>query len=101
MAGYDWECTWTGRIAFTPDHTLRLFEPASGILAVTGYNGRGLTTGTVVGKGFARYLTQGDDSLLPLRLHAPKPIRAKPLWSSGYEAGFSLYHTGQCMRLLI
>lgn len=97
----DWECTWTGRIAFTPDHTLRLFEPAPGILAASGYNGRGITTGTVVGKGFAHYLANGDDSLLPLPIRTPKPIRAKPLWSSGYESGFTLYHTGQCLRVLI
>jgi glycine/D-amino acid oxidase-like deaminating enzyme len=97
----EWERTWTGRIAFTPDHTLRLFEPAPGILAATGYNGRGITTGTVVGKGFARYLTHGDDTLLPLPIRTPKPIQAKPLWSSSYEGGFTLYHTGQCLRVLI
>lgn len=97
----DWECTWTGRIAFTPDHTLRLFEPAPGILAASGYNGRGVTTGTVVGKGFAHYLTRGDDALLPLPIRAPTPVRAKSLWSSGYEGGFTLYHIGQCLRVLI
>ncbi len=97
----DWACSWTGRIAFTPDHTLRLFEPVPGILAVAGYNGRGVTTGTVVGQGFARFLTTGDDSLLPLPIQTPRPIRAKPLWSSSYEGGFTLYHTGQCLRVLI
>lgn len=96
----DWECTWTGRIAFTPDHTLRLFEVAPGVLGVSGYNGRGVTTGTVVGKGFARYLTTGDDASLPLPIRSHKPIRAKSLRSSGYEGGFTLYHTGQCLRVL-
>src|SRR3546814_15747940 len=52
----EWQSTWTGCIAFTPDHLMRLFEPAPGLLAVTGYNGRGVTTGTVVGKAFADYL---------------------------------------------
>lgn len=97
----DWQCTWSGRIAFTPDHTLRLFEPAPGILGVTGYNGRGITTGTVVGKGFAHYLTQGDDGLLPLPIRTHRPIPARPLWSTGYESGFTLYHAGQCLRVLI
>lgn len=97
----EWETTWTGKIAFTPDHTLRLFEPAPGILGVSGYNGRGVTTGTVVGKGFAHYLTTGDDALLPLPIHTPEPIKVKPLWSCGYEGGFTLYHTGQCLRVLI
>lgn len=97
----EWERTWSGQIAFTPDHTLRLFEPAPGILGATGYNGRGITTGTVVGKGFAEYLMTGDDSLLPLPIRSPKAIHAKPLWSSAYEGGFTLYHTGQCLRVLI
>lgn len=95
-----WQCTWTGRIAFTPDHTLRLFEPLPGILAATGYNGRGVTTGTVVGQGFAHYLTDGDDSRLPLPLSRPRPIAARPLWSGAYEGGFTLYHAGQCLRIL-
>lgn len=96
----DWECTWTGRVAFTPDHTLRLFEPAPDILAVTGYNGRGVTTGTVVGKGFAHYILHGDDSLLPLPIRSAKPLSAPSLWRSAYESGFTLYHAGQCLRLV-
>src|SRR3546814_5664825 len=32
----EWQSTWTGCIAFTPDHLMRLFEPAPGLLAVTG-----------------------------------------------------------------
>lgn len=96
-----WEYTWTGKIAFTPDHTLRIFEPAPGILSATGYNGRGITTGTVVGEGFAHYIAEGGDSLLPLPLSQPKPIKARPLWSCAYEGGFSLYHAGQCLRVLI
>ncbi|EPC00057.1 hypothetical protein L861_07785 [Litchfieldella anticariensis FP35 = DSM 16096] len=97
----EWECTWTGRIAFTPDHTLRLFEPAPGILAVTGYNGRGITTGTVVGKGFAHYIINNDDQLLPLEMQSSRPIRGRWLWQAAYETGFSLYHTGQCLKILI
>ncbi|MGY4879411.1 NAD(P)/FAD-dependent oxidoreductase [Vreelandella aquamarina] len=101
LGNVSWEYTWSGRIAFTPDHTLRLFQPATGILAAAGYNGRGITTGTVVGKGFAHYLIHGDDSLLPLSLKPPKPIKARPLWSKAYEGGFTLYHSGQCLRVLI
>ena len=96
-----WEYTWTGKIAFTPDHMIRLFEPGPGILAATGYNGRGVTTGTVVGAGFAHYIASGDDSLLPLPISQPKQIKARPLWSCAYEGGFSLYHAGQCLRVLI
>ncbi|MET1078522.1 MAG: FAD-binding oxidoreductase [Pseudomonas sp.] len=97
----DWECTWTGCIAFTPDHLMRLFEPAPGLLAVTGYNGRGVTTGTVVGKAFADYLVSGDAQALPMPLQPMTPISAIGARSFLYEAGFSLYHAGQCLRVVI
>ncbi|MEA9979411.1 MULTISPECIES: FAD-binding oxidoreductase [unclassified Pseudomonas] len=97
----EWECTWTGTIAFTPDHLLRLFEPAPGLVAVTGYNGRGNTTGTVVGKAFADYLCHGDPKALPVPFASMKPLAGVGLRSALYEAGFSLYHAGQCLRIVI
>lgn len=97
----EWEYTWSGQIGFTPDHTLRVFEAAPGILAASGYNGRGITTGTVVGKGFAEYIATGDDAGLPLPLQTDPPTRNRTLWSAAYESGFTLYHAAQCMRILI
>jgi glycine/D-amino acid oxidase-like deaminating enzyme len=97
----DWECTWTGCIAFTPDHLLRLFEPAPGLVAVTGYNGRGNTTGSVVGKAFADYLCHGDAKALPIPFAPMLPVSGVGLRSCLYEAGFSLYHAGQCLRIVI
>ena len=97
----EWECTWTGCIAFTPDHLMRLFEPAPGLVAVTGYNGRGVTTGTVVGKAFADYLCNGDPQALPIPFAAMQPLAGVGLRSCLYEAGFSLYHAGQCLRIVI
>ncbi|MDB6141192.1 MAG: FAD-dependent oxidoreductase [Pseudomonas sp.] len=97
----EWECTWTGTIAFTPDHLLRLFEPAPGLVAVTGYNGRGNTTGTVVGKAFADYLVHGDPKALPIPFAPMQPLAGVGLRSALYEAGFSLYHAGQCLRIVI
>jgi glycine/D-amino acid oxidase-like deaminating enzyme len=97
----DWQSTWTGCIAFTPDHLMRLFEPAPGLLAVTGYNGRGVTTGTVVGKAFADYLCQSDPQALPMPLQPMRKVSVAGLRSGLYEAGFSLYHAGQCLRVVI
>ncbi|APX93277.1 FAD-dependent oxidoreductase [Halomonas sp. 1513] len=96
----EWQTSWTGRIGFTPDHTLRLFEPQPGILAASGYNGRGLTTGSVVGKGFAHYIAHDDDALLPLPLKRHTPVSARRLRSAAYESGFTLYHAGQCLRVV-
>lgn len=96
----EWEYTWTGQIGFTPDHMLRLFSPAPGILAVSGYNGRGITTGTVVGKGFAKLIQEGSDEELPLPIRYLKSVSAIGARSFAYESGFTLYHAGQCLRVV-
>ena len=101
LKSVEWECTWTGCIAFTPDHLMRLFEPAPGLVAVTGYNGRGVTTGSVVGKAFADYLCNGDAKALPIPFAPMRPLSGTGLRSCLYEAGFSLYHAGQCLRIVI
>lgn len=97
----DWESTWTGRIGFTPDHLLRLFEPAPGLLAATGFNGRGVTTGTLVGKCFADYLLTGDAQALPLNFATSRKVSGSVLRTLAYDAGFTLYHAGQCLRVVL
>jgi glycine/D-amino acid oxidase-like deaminating enzyme len=97
----DWEMHWTGCIDFTPDHLMRLFEPAPGVVSVTGYNGRGNTTGTVVGHALADYLLKGERGDLPMPFYAAKPVSAPALRAGFYETGFSLYHAGQCLRVVL
>lgn len=97
----DWEMHWTGIIDFTPDHLMRLFEPAPGVVSVTGYNGRGNTTGTVVGKALADYLLSDDPAGLPLPFSLDKPVTRPALRTGFYETGFSLYHAGQCLRVVL
>lgn len=96
-----WQLHWTGCIDFTPDHLLRLFEPAPGLLAVSGYNGRGNTTGTVIGKAFAQFLLNDDPASLPIAFSKMQPLRSACLRSALYETGFVLYHTGQCLRVIL
>lgn len=97
----EWESTWTGRIGFTPDHLLRLFEPAPGLLAATGFNGRGVTTGTLVGKCFADYLLTGDTQALPVNFAKSKAVFGSGLRTLAYDTGFALYHAGQCLRVVL
>ena len=87
------------RIAFTPDHLMRLFEPAPGLVGVTGYNGRGITTGTVVGKAFAQYLASDNREALPLPFAPLHTLRTAGVRSLFYEVGFQLYHAGQCLKV--
>jgi glycine/D-amino acid oxidase-like deaminating enzyme len=96
-----WEMHWTGCIDFTPDHLMRLFEPAPGLVAVTGYNGRGNTTGTVVGRALADYLLEDSPDNLPLPFSPMKAVAAGGLRTGLYETGFALYHAGQCLRVVL
>lgn len=97
----EWELHWTGCIDFTPDHLMRIFEPAPGIVAVTGYNGRGNTTGTVIGRAFAEFLLKDDPDRLPIPFARMRALHTAGLRSCAYEVGFSLYHAGQCLRVVL
>jgi glycine/D-amino acid oxidase-like deaminating enzyme len=69
----------------TPDHYPHVHEPAPGILACLGYNGRGVAMGTVMGAQLARRIAAPDAGLdMPL-----SPIRTIPLhvfWRWGVRA---------------
>ena len=97
----DWEMHWTGCIDFTPDHLMRLFEPAAGLVSVSGYNGRGNTTGTVVGKALAQFLLKDDPAGLPMPFSGKKAVPASGLRTAVFETGFTLYHAGQCLRVVL
>lgn len=66
------ESAWHGRIAMTGDHLPRLLRPAEGVFAPMGYNGRGITTGTVIGRELAAVLAGAPDEALPLPPSAPR-----------------------------
>ncbi|WP_263261894.1 FAD-binding oxidoreductase [Pseudomonas sp. RIT-PI-S] len=97
----EWECHWTGAIDFTPDHLMRLYEPAPGLIAVTGYNGRGNTTGTVLGAAMADFVIDDCVADLPMPFSRSRPVSVPGLRTGLYEAGFSLYHAGQCLRVVL
>ncbi|MGK7752623.1 NAD(P)/FAD-dependent oxidoreductase [Roseovarius sp. C03] len=50
------EAAWHGQIAMTPDHLPRIIRLAPGVLTPIGYNGRGITTGTVFGQCMAELI---------------------------------------------
>ena len=98
----NWQYRWCGRFGFTDDHIMRIFEPAPGIVAATAYNGRGITTGTLIGKAFADYLqTDNRDALpLPFRVLEECTVPYRELRATVYDAGLALYHAGQCLRII-
>ena len=84
LEGVRWEYEWGGRVAKTADHLPHLHEPAPGLLAGLGYNGRGVAMSNVMGRTLAERALGGRavDSVLPTT-----PIRAQAL---RHFAGFGL-----------
>lgn len=66
---------WFGRVAMTPDHRIRLCAPAPGLLAATGFNGRGVALSVALGQAMAAHLARGT----PLPIPADTRIRSLPL----------------------
>ena len=83
------EHAWHGRIAMTPDHLPRIHRLADGLYTPIGYNGRGITTGTVFGCALADLLAGGREDDLPLPVSAPRPVPSAPLLAPLYQAAFT------------
>ncbi|MEJ2014932.1 MAG: FAD-binding oxidoreductase, partial [Limibacillus sp.] len=73
-----WEAAWSGRIAMTRDHLPRLLSPEPGLYVPIGYNGRGISPGTVFGEALADLIAGriGEDELpLALTKRWEEPLR--------------------------
>jgi glycine/D-amino acid oxidase-like deaminating enzyme len=87
------EHEWYGRIGMTDDHLPRLHMPAENIVAISGYNGRGIAPGTVFGRELAR-LIAGEVAIeeMPLPVTAPKDARFRRVMESFYNVGSQVAH---------
>ena len=65
LKGIPWEYRWTGRIGVTTNNILRVQLLAPGLFAPAGYNGRGIGTGTVIGKHLAETMATGNRADFP------------------------------------
>ena len=80
---------WHGRIAMTPDHLPRIHKLADGLYTPIGYNGRGITPGTIFGRAMADLLSGGKEENLPLPITGMTSDGAAPLKSRFYDAAFT------------
>ncbi len=85
----DFEEAWHGRIAMTPDHLPRIYELDKGLFTAIGYNGRGITTGTLFGAVLADLLTGLDRADLPLPITPVSKARGAALNARLYQAAFT------------
>jgi glycine/D-amino acid oxidase-like deaminating enzyme len=61
-----------------------------GLYTPIGYNGRGITSGTVFGQAMAELLTGGDPADLPLPISDVAHVPATGLRARAYDAAFSM-----------
>ncbi len=83
------ETAWHGSIAMTPDHLPRIYRLADGLYTPIGYNGRGITPGTIFGKAMAELLSGGREDDLPLPVSEPRRAASAPVMSQIYRAVFA------------
>jgi glycine/D-amino acid oxidase-like deaminating enzyme len=84
----EFEEAWHGQIAMTPDHLPRIYELDENLFTPIGYNGRGITTGTMFGKTMADLLTGMDRVDLPLPITDVTTVPTAPIVSRLYQAAF-------------
>lgn len=84
LADIAWTHGWNGQIAMTRDHLPHWHEPAPGLFAMLGYNGRGVAMATLAGREMARYLTGQAPPLFPFSPVAP--IAFHRFWPAGVAA---------------
>jgi glycine/D-amino acid oxidase-like deaminating enzyme len=95
LAETQWTHAWGGRLAMTPDHYPHIHEPAEGVLACLGYNGRGVAMGTAMGAQLARrILNRSAEFDMPItgmrgiRLHALWPLAVRAAIAHGRLSDF-------------
>jgi glycine/D-amino acid oxidase-like deaminating enzyme len=78
LKGLPFEYHWGGLVAITQDQLPHLHEPAPGLLAGLGYNGRGVAMATVLGRVLARRAlgAQVADLGFPVSPVMPLPFHA-------------------------
>ena len=94
----EFEEAWHGQIAMTPDHLPRVHQLEQGLWTAIGYNGRGITTGTLFGQALADLLTGMDPSDLPLPVTELAQAPRSALTSRFYGMAFTANQIWQSLR---
>ena len=89
LGDVEFEEAWHGQIAMTPDHVPRIYNLDENLYTAIGYNGRGITTGTIFGKSMSELLTGMAPEDLPMPITTISPVANAPLMSRLYATAFS------------
>ncbi len=85
--GIPWSYYWTGQVGMTSNRLLSIQLLAPGVFAPTGYNGRGIGPGTVIGKHLADTLVSGNRHEFPFTIQGAHKESWRGLRSAYYELG--------------
>ena len=99
LGGVGFEKSWHGQIAMTPDHLPRIYRLADGLYTPIGYNGRGITPGTIFGKAIAELLSGGSEDDLPLPVTDAKRVSSAAVMARVYDAAFTANQIARAFSL--
>ena len=85
----EFENIWYGNIAMTPTHLPGVHQLAHNLYTSIGYNGRGITTGTIFGKALADMISYNSSDYLPVPITQMSRVSTGPFMSSVYKSIFS------------
>jgi glycine/D-amino acid oxidase-like deaminating enzyme len=81
-----WTHFWNGRLAVTTDHYPHFHEPAPGVIAALGYNGRGVAMATAMGTQIAARILGASQAALLMPITDMKTIPLQGLWRTAVAA---------------
>ena len=86
LRGVEWTHGWNGQLAITPDHYPHLHQPAPGLIACLGYNGRGVALATAMGGEVAKLAMGAPPNELAMPVTPIKPMPFHRFWRLGVQA---------------
>lgn len=95
----EFEYFWSGKIAYSDDHLPHCQILDQGLYSVSGYSGRGICTGTLMGKELAELLSeQRSQTTFPMA--TLDDISMREMKRMFYEVSAHTYHYGQRTHVL-
>ena len=91
----EFENIWYGEIAMTPTHLPGVHQLDRNLFTSIGYNGRGITTGTIFGKALADMISSKSPDCLPLPITQIEKVSNGLFMSTVYK---SIFSTNQILK---
>lgn len=86
LADFRFTHGWNGQVAITKDHYPHIHEPADGVVACLGYNGRGVALSTAMGAQLARRLMGGKSVDIDMPITDIRTIPFHAFWRTAVTA---------------